>query len=208
MSTSSSVSNSDPRAFGTTYIKTATIMKEIRKTALLALLALVASVGMTLPSRAQDYITYALVDMQYILTNIPQYKEATEQLQETAKGYTAEVKKLQDQAGTLYADYRKQMGSLSADQRASREKQIVELENRAAELQQKYFGPKGEMAKLQEQRIKPIQDKVYEAIKLYSRKYGVYMVLDRAAGMGTIVYADPAADISNDILKILGISVK
>lgn len=183
-------------------------MKEIRKTALLALVALVASVGMTLPSRAQDYITYALVDMQYILTNIPQYKEATEQLQETAKGYTAEVKKLQDQAGTLYADYRKQMGSLSADQRASREKQIVELENRAAELQQKYFGPKGEMAKLQEQRIKPIQDKVYEAIKLYSRKYGVYMVLDRAAGMGTIVYADPAADISNDILKILGISVK
>lgn len=183
-------------------------MKEIRKTALLTLLALVASVGMTLPSRAQDYITYALVDMQYILTNIPQYKEATEQLQETAKGYTAEVKKLQDQAGTLYADYRKQMGSLPADQRASREKQIVEVENRAAELQQKYFGPKGEMAKLQEQRIKPIQDKVYEAIKLYSRKYGVYMVLDRASGMGTIVYADPAADISNDILKILGISVK
>ena len=180
-------------------------MKEIRKTALLALIALVASVGMTLPSRAQDYITYALVDMQYILTNIPQYKE---QLQETAKGYTAEVKKLQDQAGTLYADYRKQMGSLSADQRASREKQIVEVENRAAELQQKYFGPKGEMAKLQEQRIKPIQDKVYDAIKLYSRKYGVYMVLDRASGMGTIVYADPAADISNDILKILGISVK
>ena len=82
------------------------------------------------------------------------------------------------------------------------------MENRAAELQQKYFGPKGEMAKLQEQRIKPIQDKVYEAIKLYSRKYGVYMVLDRASGMGTIVYADPAADISNDILKILGISVK
>lgn len=183
-------------------------MKEIRKTALLTLLALVASVGMTLPSQAQDYITYALVDMQYILTNIPQYKEATEQLQETAKGYTAEVKKLQDQAGTLYADYRKQMGSLSADQRASSEKQIVEVENRAAELQQKYFGPKGEMAKLQEQRIKPIQDKVYEAIKLYSRKYGVYMVLDRASGMGTIVYADPAADISNDILKILGISVK
>ena len=183
-------------------------MKEIRKTALLTLLALVASVGMTLPSQAQDYITYALVDMQYILTNIPQYKEATEQMQETAKGYTAEVKKLQDQAGTLYADYRKQMGSLSADQRASREKQIVDLENRAAELQQKYFGPKGEMAKLQEQRIKPIQDKVYEAIKLYSRKYGVYMVLDRASGMGTIVYADPAADISNDILKILGISVK
>ena len=55
-------------------------MKEIRKTALLTLLALVASVGMTLPSRAQDYITYALVDMQYILTNIPQYKEATEPL--------------------------------------------------------------------------------------------------------------------------------
>ena len=74
-------------------------MKEIRKTALLALIALVASVGMTLPSRAQDYITYALVDMQYILTNIPQYKEATEQLQETAKGYTAEVKKLSFYSG-------------------------------------------------------------------------------------------------------------
>ena len=61
-------------------------MKEIRKTALLTLLALVASIGMTLPSQAQDYITYALVDMQYILTNIPQYKEATEQLQ--AVSYT------------------------------------------------------------------------------------------------------------------------
>lgn len=183
-------------------------MKEIKRLGLLALVCLMTAVGVALPSKAQNYITYALVDMQYILTNIPEYKQATTDIQERAKGYTSEVKQLQDRAGELYADYRKQMGSLSAQQRVAKEKEIVEIENRAADLQQKYFGPEGEMAKLQQERIKPIQDKVYEAIKLYSRKYGVYMVFDRASGMGTIVYADPAADISNDILKILGISVK
>lgn len=184
-------------------------MREIKKAGLGVLLCLMALVGLSLPAHAQEaYVTYALVDMQYIMSKIPEYDQATKQLQTAAEGYTKEVQALQEQAGDLYADYRKQMGSLNADQRAQREKQIVEIENRANDLQKKYFGPEGEMTKLQQQTIKPINDKVYEAIKLYSRKYGIYMVFDRASAMGTIVYADPAADISNDILQILGISVK
>lgn len=174
----------------------------------LVLLTLAALAGAVLPSRAQTYITYALVDMQYILSNISEYSDASATLRRQAESRSAEVTKLEEEAGKLYSDYRSHLASLTAEQRLASEKQIVALEDKAKELRKTYFGPDGEMAKKREELLKPIEDKVYEAIKLYSRKYGVYMVFDRAAAMGTIVYADPAADISNEILKILGISVK
>lgn len=188
--------------------QTDNIMKKYTHTLLPGLLGLLMVAGLALPSRAQSetYITYALVDMSYILSRIPEYGEATKQMEATAQGYAEEVKALQDEAAKLYTDYRKELADLSADERMAREMKIVSLEDKAAELQRTYFGPEGSMAKLREERIRPIEDKVYEAIKLYSRKFGIYMVFDRAASVGSIIYADPAADISNDILQILGIS--
>lgn len=167
-------------------------------------LLVVAFVGASAQQQTQS--SYALIDMQYLMENIPQYKSATDQIQKETEKWTKEITQLNEKAKQLYIKYQKDFNSMSADERVKRENAIVQVEEQAAELQQKYFGRTGEAAKLQEKLIKPIQDAIYEAVKLISQRRGYVMVFDRASSVGTIVYADPVADISNDVLMVLGIS--
>ena len=172
-----------------------------------ALLTILFPLLATLSLSAQQGPGYALIDMQYLVENIPAYKTANDRLEANSKTWSEEIEKLNRQAETLFTQYQKSKASLSASERAAMENRIISAENSAGELQQKYFGPTGEMAKLQEQLIKPIQDKIYEAVKLISENRGYLIVFDRASARGTIIYADPMADISNDVLAVLGIEV-
>lgn len=157
--------------------------------------------------QAQEGVGYALIDMQYLMQNIPAYKTANERIEASSKAWTAEIQKLDAQAKTLFTEYQKTKASLSEADRVVKEKAIVAVEEQAQELQKKYFGPAGEMAQLQENLIKPIQDKIYQAVKLISEARGYLIVFDRASARGTIIYADPIADISNDVLAVLGVKV-
>lgn len=149
---------------------------------------------------------YALIDMQYLMGQIPQYKSATQQIEKQSEAWTKEIQKLQEQAKNLYIQYQKDVKSMSAAEKVKRENAIVKVEEDAAALQQKYFGREGELMKLQEKLIKPLQDKIYEAVKLISQRRGYLIVFDRASSVGSIIYADPIADISNDVLAVLGYS--
>lgn len=169
-----------------------------------ALLATFAT--FTLQAQSEAQVSYALIDMQYILSEIPQHKSATETIEEQSKKWTEEIQKLQKKAQGLYLEYQKELATMSANDRVARENAIVAVEEQAIELQKKYFGPQGDLMKLQEKLIKPIQDKIYEAVKLISQKRGYLLVFDRASSVGSIIYADPRADISNDVLAVLGYS--
>lgn len=168
------------------------------------LLTLALIMGSTCGLLAQE-ASYALIDMQYLLGKIPAYKTATDRIEANTKSWNEEIETLNKQAATLYQNYQRDLGELSAQDRVARENEIVKVEEQARELQVKYFGPKGEVMKLQEQLIKPIQDKIYEAVKLISQRRGYLIVFDRASARGVIVFADPIADISNDVLTVLGV---
>lgn len=163
---------------------------------------LMVSVGVSMAQEAN----YALIDMQYLMGQIPQYKSATEQIEKQSEAWSKEIQKLQDQAKDLYIQYQKDVKTMSAAEKVKRENAIVKVEEDAATLQQKYFGREGELMKLQEKLIKPLQDKIYEAVKLISQRRGYLIVFDRASSVGSIIYADPIADISNDVLAVLGYS--
>ena len=115
---------------------------------------------------------FALIDMEYILKNIPAYEQANTQLNQASQQYQSEVEAKAKEAETLYKEYQKASASLSAAQKTQREEAIVAKEKEAAELRKKYFGPEGEMAKKQEALIAPIQDKIYEAVKQISEQKG------------------------------------
>ena len=157
---------------------------------------------------AQQGVGYALIDMQYLMGNIPAYKSANETIQARTKAWGEEIQSLNAQAEKLFTEYQKTKANLSQADRAAKENAIVAVENQAQELQKKYFGPAGEVAKLQENLIKPIQDKIYQAVKLISESRGYLIVFDRASSGGSIIYADPMADISNDVLAVLGVKVE
>ena len=148
---------------------------------------------------------YALVDMEYILKNIPAYERANEQLTQQSKKWQSEVEAIQNQAQTLYKNYQNEAVFLSADQKKQREQAIVDKEKEAAELKRKYFGPEGELFKKRESLMTPIQDEIYNAVKEVAQLRGYQMVVDRASDT-SIIFASPKIDISAEVLSKLGYS--
>ena len=167
-----------------------------------SLLILFTLFAVSITANAQKF---ALIDMEYILESIPAYERANEQLEQASRQWQSEVEKISEEAKTLYKNYQSQIASLSETQRGRKEEEIVAKEKSAAELRRKYFGPEGELAKMRDKLITPIQDDIYEAVKAISQQHGYDMVIDRASATG-IIFANPRIDISDEILRKLGYS--
>ena len=146
---------------------------------------------------------FALLDMEYILKNIPAYERANEQLDQVSKKWQAEVEALNTEASTMYKNYQNEIAFLSQEQKKARQEQIMLKEKAAADLRKKYFGPEGELFKKRESLISPIQDDIYNAVKEISEMRGYSLVLDRSSDQG-IIFGSPRIDISNEVLLRLG----
>jgi outer membrane protein len=148
---------------------------------------------------------FALIDMEYILKNIPAYEMANEQLNTISQKWQAEVEALQQEAQNLYKTYQADLVFLSPEMKTKQETAIVAKEQEAQELKRKYFGADGELFKKRESLIKPIQDDVYEALKAIAAAKNYAAIIDRASAM-SIIFASPQIDISNEVLIKLGYS--
>ena len=146
---------------------------------------------------------FALVDMEYILKNIPAYERANEQISQVSKQWQAEVDALSTEAQTLYKNYQNEVVFLSQEQKKQRQDAIVEKERQAAELKKQYFGPEGELFKKRTALMSPIQEEIYSAIKDIADLRGYQLVLDRASDSG-ILFGSPKIDISAEVLRKLG----
>ena len=148
---------------------------------------------------------FALIDMEYILKNIPAYEMTNEQLSQVSKKWQSEVEKVAEEAKTLYKNYQSEAVFLSEEQKGKKEEAIVAKEKEAAELRRTYFGPEGELFKKRESLMQPIQDEIYNAVKEISEQKGYSVVVDRASAT-SIIFASPRIDISNEVLEKLGYS--
>lgn len=167
-------------------------MKKILFTALFAIMAITAS--------AQKF---ALMDMEYVLKNIPAYERANEQLNQVSKKWQAEVEALNTEASTMYKNYQNEMVFLSQEQKKAKQEEIMKKEKEASDLKRKYFGPEGELFKKRESLMSPIQEEIYNVVKEISEQRGYSLVLDRASD-SAIIFGSPKIDISNEILQKLG----
>lgn len=149
---------------------------------------------------------FALVDMEYILKNYPQYEMANEQLNQLSQRWQKEVEAKSAEAEQLYKQYQADMVYLTAEQKKSRENDVLQAEKSATELKYKYFGPEGELYKKRQSLMEPIQDEIYNAVKKLSEERGYQCIFDRASS-ANIIYASPRIDISNEVLDKLGYSI-
>ncbi len=145
-------------------------MKKILAICIFALMAITA--------QAQKF---ALMDMEYVLKNIPAYERANEQLNQVSKKWQAEVEALNTQATTMYKNYQNEVVFLSKEQKAAKLEEIMLKEKEAADLKKKYFGPEGELFKKRESLMSPIQEEIYNVVKEISEQRGYSLVLDRAS---------------------------
>lgn len=146
---------------------------------------------------------FALVDMDYILKNIPAYERANEQLNQVSKKWQAEVEALSTEAQTMYKNYQNEVVFLSQEQKKAKQDAIMDKEKEASELKKKYFGPEGELFKKRASLMTPIQEEIYNAVKDIADLRGYQLVLDRASDTG-IIFGSPKVDISNEVLEKLG----
>ena len=144
------------------------------------------------------------VDSDYILSNVPEYKAAQKQLEDIAAEWQKEIESKLADINQVYKTYQVEKILLSEEMRIKREEDILKKEKAVKELQKKRFGPDGDYFKKQEELIRPIQDKVFNAISSLAEEKNYSMVFDKA-GSTTMMYANKRFDISKDVISELGL---
>lgn len=150
---------------------------------------------------------FGYVDSQFILENIPEYNQKQKQLDEVSVAWQQEIEGLYTEIDRMYKDYQAEQILLTDDMKRKREEQIIEKEKAAKDKQRQRFGPQGDLFKKRQEFTKPIQDKIYAAIKTMADAKGYAVIFDKS-GTLTMLYTSDKYDLSEDILKELGYSVK
>jgi outer membrane protein len=147
---------------------------------------------------------YAIIDTRYILDKMPEYKTAQKQLDDVAVSWQKEVDSKQAELDGMYKNFEAEQVMLSDELKKKREDQLFNKEKEVRDLQRKRFGFEGDLFKKRQELVKPIQDKVYNAVQKMAVSRGYDIVLDKSEGI-TIIFADPKLDKSEDVLKDLGV---
>lgn len=147
---------------------------------------------------------YAIIDTKYILDKLPEYKTAQKQLDEVAANWQLEIDNLQTELDRMYKDFDAEQVMLSDDLKRKRQDQLFTKEKALRDLQRKRFGFEGDLFKRRQELIKPVQDKVYNAVQKLAVQRGYDFILDKSEGI-TVIFADPKLEKSDDVLRELGI---
>ena len=166
------------------------------------IISLCMLVGIAVAGNAQKF---AMVDMEYIMKNIPAFETANEQLNQISKKWQSEVEAKMQEVQSMYKNYQTELVFLSEDMKVKREEEIVSKEKAAQELKRTYFGTEGELFKKRQSLMKPIQDEVYAAIQDVSKEKDLSLVFDKSSSMN-VIFTSPKLDISDLILTKLGYS--
>lgn len=147
---------------------------------------------------------YAVIDTKYILDKMPEYKTAQKQLDDVAAGWQKEIDGMQQELDKMYKDFDAEQVMLSDELKKKREDQLFVKEKNLRDLQRQRFGFEGDLFKKRQELIKPVQDKVYNAVQKLAVQRGYDFILDKSEGI-TVIFADPKLEKSDDVLKELGV---
>lgn len=147
---------------------------------------------------------FVYVDTDYILGKIPEYQDAQQQLDAIAANWKQEIEKMYDEIDQLYQKYQAEQYLMDESTRKEKEDEIMQKEKAVKEYQKAKFGFEGELFQKRQELVKPIQDKVYDAIKEHAEARSYDFILDKSSSGSSMLYANPKYDHSDEILKALG----
>lgn len=146
---------------------------------------------------------FGIVDSELILTKIPAYGQAQQQLDQLSAQWQGEVEALRSEIEALRQAYNAEKVLLTEEMQQEKLTEMEAREKEARELQRKYFGPQGEVFKKRQELIRPIQDQIYNAVQDVARRRKLDVVFDKSSDLITL-YNNGDADISDEVLKKLG----
>jgi outer membrane protein len=146
----------------------------------------------------------AYVDINAILEQMEEYRQAQEELDRVAKEWRQDIKMKYDEIQSMYNKYQAEQVLLSDEMRKKREDEIMEAERQVRELQKDKFGPEGQLFEKRRKLVQPIQEKVYVAIEDYANSRGYDFIFDKGGNSG-MIFSNPRYDKTEDLLQELGI---
>jgi outer membrane protein len=147
---------------------------------------------------------YAIIDTKYILDKMPEYATAQQQLDAFASTWQKEIDTKQKDLDKMYKDFEAEQVMLTEELKKKREDQLFIKEKEVRDLQRQRFGFEGDLFKKRQELVKPIQDRVYNAVQKLAVQRGYDFILDKSEGI-TVIFADPKLEKSDDVLKELGV---
>ncbi|PKO98776.1 MAG: hypothetical protein CVU13_08625 [Bacteroidetes bacterium HGW-Bacteroidetes-8] len=147
------------------------------------------------------------VDTEVILSKIPEYVQAQQQLERLKSQYEVQIEKEIKLIENLFSQYQAEKINLNELQRQSRESAIISKERAVKERQQEIFGQDGVMAANSKELLDPIRDVVQSAINSVAKESGTILVFDIQSTQG-IIFSDPKGDLTPRVLKKLGINTE
>ena len=147
---------------------------------------------------------YAVIDSKYILEKLPEYKGAQQKLDQFSQQWQQEIDKKAAALDKMYKDYDAEQVMLTDELKKKREDELFNNDKELKDLQRKRFGYEGDIFKKRQELIKPIQDRVYNAVQKLAVSKLYDFILDKSEGI-TVIFADPKLDKSDDVLKELGV---
>ena len=147
---------------------------------------------------------YAVIDSKYILEKLTEYKDAQKRLDQFSEQWQQEIDQKQTLVDKMIKEYDAEQVMLSDELKKKREDELYNKEKELRDLQKKRFGFEGDLFKKRQELIKPIQDKVYNAVQKLAVDKQYDFILDKSEGI-TVIFADPKLDKSDDVLRNLGV---
>jgi outer membrane protein len=148
---------------------------------------------------------YAFVDSKLILESMPEYTKAQKQIDDISAMWQKEVEKKYKEIDEMYRTFQAEQVLLNDDMKKRREQEIMDKEKAVKEYQKAKFGYEGELFKKRQELIKPIQDKIYDAIQRVCQAKSIDFVMDKSASGTPVLYYNANLDRTNDIMKELGL---
>ena len=165
------------------------------------IIPLVLLVALVAPAGAQKY---ACVNTDYILKSVPEYTQALNKLNKYVEEWRKELESKQAEVDELRQQYQQEAYLLPDNLKQRRQDEIRTKEAELRSLQQQRFSPGGDLDQKRAELMKPVQDRIYNAIERVAREKNFAFVFDKAAS-ATVLYMAEKYDISNQVLEMLGI---
>mgnify|MGYP005712861639 FL=1 len=146
---------------------------------------------------------FAYVDTDYILAKIPEYNQAQDKLDNYSKGWQEEIEMIMQKIEKMYRSYQSEQILLTEEMKRAREDMIFAEEKKVQDLQIKYFGPEGMLFSKRQELIKPIQDKIYDAIQQVATNNKYSVIFDSSSDL-IMLYTNNNLDKSDKVLEIMG----
>ena len=146
---------------------------------------------------------FAYVDTDYILAKIPEYNQAQDKLDNYSKGWQEEIEMTMQKIEKMYRSYQSEQILLTEEMKSAREDMIFAEEKKVQDLQIKYFGPEGMLFSKRQELIKPIQDKIYDAIQQIATNNKYSVIFDSSSDL-IMLYTNNNLDKSDKVLELIG----